>query len=390
MKESVFIKKYQDKWKDLENYLATHGKSDPDYLSTLYVQLTDDLSFAKTHYPDSKITIYLNQLSSKLHSEIYKNKKEDKKRIITFWTHEVPLLMYKYRNIFILSFIAFILSFGIGWISSENDPTFVRLIMGDAYVDMTIDNIEKGKPMDVYGKSNEEDMFLMICTNNIFVSFLFFVLGLFVGIGSLWKLVSTGIMVGSFMYIFKQNGVLSDALLSVWMHGTIEITVAVISCGAGMIMGTSMLFTGTYSRIESLKRGALDGIKIVLGMSPLFFIAAIIESYLTRHYNVSIYLSMGIILISAAFLISYFVVYPWYLGSRMKKLTTIDIGEQYNDYKIDLGIGIVLLVVILIVGFFTYKSMGLIFVYTGGIIFAIRKIMNALKQKKEFLLKHNQ
>lgn len=52
------------------------GKSVPDQLADAYTDLTADLAFAQTHFPTSRITIYLNNLASALHNEIYRNKRE--------------------------------------------------------------------------------------------------------------------------------------------------------------------------------------------------------------------------------------------------------------------------------------------------------------------------
>src|SRR5699024_5680020 len=122
-------------------------------------------------FPASRITIYLNNLASALHNEIYRNKREKWTRIITFWTKEVPATMYDARRELRLSFIIFLVSVLIGIISAANDPGFVRLILGNAYVDMTLDNIANGEPMAVYGGSSEVPMFLGITLNNVMVSF---------------------------------------------------------------------------------------------------------------------------------------------------------------------------------------------------------------------------
>jgi uncharacterized membrane protein SpoIIM required for sporulation len=310
MKEVHFLKKHQESWKSLEELLAKPGKKNPDQLSELYIQLTDDLSYSRTYFPDSKTTQYLNGLSAALHQEIYRNKREKSNRIIEFWKTELPLTVRKYHHILGLSFAVFFLSFAIGWISAENDQSFARLILGDRYVNMTEENIKKGKPMDVYGQIAEGPMFLYITFNNIYVSFLFYILGITFGIGTLWRLFSTGIMVGSFLHFFYQKNLLVDAMLAIWMHGTIEIAVAVIAGAAGLVLAQGIIFPGTYSRVEFMKRAAKDGLKIVIGLVPCFVIAGFIESFLTRHYNASPILSASVIVFSLAFVVTYFGVYP--------------------------------------------------------------------------------
>ncbi len=66
----------------------------------------------------------------------------------------------------------------IGVVSSAGDSGFVRLIMGDSYVNMTLENIDKGDPLAVYKQMNGVDMFLGITFNNIRVSFFAFMFGL--------------------------------------------------------------------------------------------------------------------------------------------------------------------------------------------------------------------
>ena len=96
---------------------------------------------------------------------------------------------------FLLIFVASAL---IGVLSAANDPDFVRLILGNGYVDMTLDNIANGEPMAVYNGSSEVPMFLGITLNNVMVSFNCFAMGLLTDFGTGYMLLSNGIMVRSF------------------------------------------------------------------------------------------------------------------------------------------------------------------------------------------------
>ena len=90
MKEVTFIRRNIEKWKEQEPLVEHESLMSPDQLAEAYTDLTADLAFAQTHFPTSRITIYLNNLASALHIEIYRNKREKWSRIITFWTREVP------------------------------------------------------------------------------------------------------------------------------------------------------------------------------------------------------------------------------------------------------------------------------------------------------------
>lgn len=90
MKEVTFIRQNIEKWKRAETMVEQAESLSPDELADAYTELTADLAFAQTHFPASRITIYLNNLASALHNRIYRNKREKWSRIITYWTREVP------------------------------------------------------------------------------------------------------------------------------------------------------------------------------------------------------------------------------------------------------------------------------------------------------------
>ncbi len=310
MRESAFVKANIGKWEEFESLIATKVKKDPDQLADLFIQLTDDLSYAKTHYPKSEVTQYLNNLSTKVHQYIYRNKKERSNRFVEFWKLELPLIFWQHRKEFLYSFLFFLGACIIGAFSAAHDDNFVRLILGDQYVNMTLNNIERGVPLGVYGEMAQTDMFVLITFNNIRVSFIAFALGIVASIGTVYALFNNGVMLGSFQYFFYSKGLLVTSLLTIWIHGTIEIISIIMAGGAGLIMGNSMLFPGTYTRIESLRRGALTGAKVVLGLVPLFIIAGFLESFVTRLFGMPDFVKALIIFGSLAFMIYYIILYP--------------------------------------------------------------------------------
>lgn len=316
MKEIVFLNKYKEKWEALDRDLSGGAHISADELSDLFIQLTDDLSYARTFYPESKTAQYLNELSIRVHREIYKNKKEKSSRLVSFWKTEVPLVMAKHRLNLLVSFLTFVLAAGIGWLSASKDSTYVTLMLGDTYVNETLENIRAGKPMDIYGNMDEAPMFVYIAANNIYVSFKYFIFGLLFSVGSLFFLFSEGMRIGAFFQLFYSKGVLGSALTAVWIHGTIEISVIIVACAAGVTLGNSIVFPGSYKRSVSFVNGMKDGIKMILGLVPCFIAAALLEGFVTRHYHVSTLLSLLIILGSLTSILWYFVFYPITLSRK--------------------------------------------------------------------------
>lgn len=319
MREATFVKQNKDKWLEFESVLTNKINIDPDLLSDLYIEVTDHLSYAKTFYKNSNTERYLNQLASKAHQHIYKTKKEPKNRLISFFKTEFPLLFYQHHKALLITFLTFLLFVIVGAFSAANEGDFVRSFLGDGYVNMTLENIEKGDPMGVYKKQGEFNMFLGITLNNIKVALFAFGYGIMLGIGTLYIMMQNGIMLGSFQYFFYEQDLLWESARTIWIHGTIEISVIVIAGCAGLVMGNGILFTGTLPRLESFKRGVINGLKILMSTIPFFIIAGFLEGFVTRHTEMPDWLAILIIGSSLALILFYYVIYPIRLHKASKQ-----------------------------------------------------------------------
>lgn len=312
MREALFVKQNSGKWKSYEQLQA----SSPDEVAERFIDITNDLAYAKTFYPKSKTTAYLNGLASVLHQSIYKNKKEDTNRFITFWKSELPVLFYTYRRQLLYALIFFVVSGAIGVLSAKYDDGFVRLIMGDSYVNMTNENIAKGDPFGVYKRQGPVSMFFLIAANNIYVSLLCFVSGVFLGIGPVFMLLRNGIMLGSFQYYFFSKGLGAASVLVIWIHGTLEISAIVMAGAAGLVLGHGLLFPKTYTRLQAFRNSAKDGTKIAIGIVPILIVAAFFEGFVTRYTQMPLWLSISILSGSLMFILWYVVIYPLQLNKR--------------------------------------------------------------------------
>jgi len=316
MREAAFVKQNKDKWLTFESVLSNNIAIQPDALSNLYIEVTDHLSYAKTFYPNSNTVLYLNDLASKAHQKIYKTKKESKNRLITFFTKECPLLFKLHHRELLIAFLVFSLFVIVGAFSAANEGDFVRAFLGDGYVNMTLDNIAKGDPMGVYKEQGEFNMFLGITLNNIKVALFAFAYGILLGIGSLYIMMQNGIMLGSFQYFFYEQGLLWESARTIWIHGTIEISVIIIAGCSGLVVGNGILFPETYTRLESFQRGIKNGLKILMSTIPFFIIAGFLEGFVTRHTEMPDWLAVLIITASLGLIIFYYVIYPIQLHKK--------------------------------------------------------------------------
>ncbi len=312
MTETQFIEENKKEWQELERLLERKDK-DPDKLHDLFVKISSDLAYASTFYPKRSVRAYLNQLTQQVFDSM-----EDKKTewnldgFKNFFGHILPAEMYRSRKVLLASFLIFSIAILIGIVSSANNPDFLGVVVGEGYVEMTKENINNGDPMAVYKHTEQSDMFFMITVNNIRVAFLCFILGIFGSLGTIILLFYNGIMLGSFQYFFYSKGLFVESFLTIWIHGTIEISAIIIAGAAGIVLGNGLLFPKTYSRATSLQISAKRAVRIIIGTVPLFVIAGFLESFVTRLTELPSFVKLLIILVSLSYILGMYVIYPWW------------------------------------------------------------------------------
>ncbi|WP_128330462.1 stage II sporulation protein M [Apibacter sp. HY039] len=319
MREAAFIKKNKERWSNFETALKNIKPLVPDELADLYLQVINDLSFSQTYYPKSKTTIYLNDLARKAHFSIYKNKKENSGRIIDFWKYELPFLFRGYQKDLLLSFIIFLVSVAIGFFSVYQNIDFTRIILGDNYVDTTIENIKNGDPAGIYHSSSAIEMFITITLNNIRVGFNAFVSGILTPAVPIALLFYNGVMLGAFDGFFIQHEVGIRANSIIWIHGVFEIFVIVVCGSAGIILGKSVLFPKTFSRLQSIKKGFYDGMKICFSTLPFFICAGFLESFVSRYSTMPLAVAFSIIIVSLCIIVFYYIIYPRQIEKKINQ-----------------------------------------------------------------------
>lgn len=338
MNESTFIEQNIEQWQELEDLLQ-RDQSDPIKLHDLFVKVSSDFAYARTYFPNRMVRVYLNELTQRVFDKIHKKRNRFELSALTgFYQNILPRDILRNKWALMISLIVFVVAIMIGWLSSSDDPDFLRSILGDSYVEMTEENIDQGDPMAVYKKAHQVDMFLGITVNNIRVAINAYVLGLFFSIGSIVILLFNGVMLGSFQQFFFSEGLLYTSTLTIWIHGTLEISAIIIAGGAGIILGQGALMPGTLRRWTSFRIKARQSLNILLSTIPLFIVAGFLEGFITRMTDWPNIAKLLIIGSSLVFVIYMYIVYP----IRRKPYVTID-EVDLDDLNPDLDQDIALL-----------------------------------------------
>lgn len=122
---------------------------------------------------------------------------------------------------------------------------------------------------------------LAIFLNNAFLSLLFLVLGLALGILPVLFIAFNGYIIGVIVYLIAQERGLLFILLGLLPHGILELPMVFLSAGIGLRLGYQV-FSALIGRPTQIKREFKEGLIFYFRwILPLLLVAAIIETFIT-------------------------------------------------------------------------------------------------------------
>lgn len=280
-----WLAKRKPQWQRLEQIVDRSGRSgvaglahdELQDLGVLYRQTASDLATVREDITSRALASYLNQLLARAHNLIYMGKRPKWNRIADFYLNTYPQI---FREIFPLVFVAallFIASGFAGALVTWRDPGFAHQILGPQMMEtierreMWTHSILAVKPMAASG----------IMTNNITVGFMMFAAGITAGIGTLWMVITNGLLMGVLAVATARAGMSMQLWDFVAPHGVLELPAIFIAAGAGLEVARGLLFPGIMARKESLMRAGNRGAKLLLGTIPLLIVAGVIEAFIS-------------------------------------------------------------------------------------------------------------
>ncbi|SDO90050.1 Uncharacterized membrane protein SpoIIM, required for sporulation [Paenibacillus sp. yr247] len=281
---SRFIREHKPQWTELEELLIQLSKRTSSLqaghvnrFTELYKVASAHLATLQTHLPADETTIYLNHLVSQAHNAMYKESNKSSTQLKEFFLHYFPSLIQA-RSLFIgFALILFLLGGLLGFLSVWNDPLNLSMIMPGAMAD----SIDPSKTAGSRGDLHSPLVSTAIMTNNIRVAVLAFISGMTLGLGTVYLMISNGLIVGALAAVFMQSGKSYVFWAYILPHGIIELTAIFIAGGAGLYMGYRFFVPGPYPRKLRFLESAKESAQLLIGTIPLFIIAGIIEGYIT-------------------------------------------------------------------------------------------------------------
>ncbi|HEX7294292.1 MAG TPA: stage II sporulation protein M [Pyrinomonadaceae bacterium] len=282
-----FINQRKNAWQRLEDLLKLLDtaslrrlrREEVRELGRIYRRTASDLAIARAESRDPRLINYLNSLVIRAHGRIYRAESHGWKRILEFFTRELPQTFRRTWRYTLLSFSIFMIFAIFGFIGTRIDPEFSELVGVDpAFREMAIET--KTHWWETLNNQNQIGASL-IMANNIQVTIYTFALGATFGIGTLYLLAMNGANIASVLALTYRAGFGNDLLTFMVGHGVIELSCIFIAGGAGLLIGSAMVMPGDMTRADALKTRGMEAVRLMMGVAVLLVVAGTIEGFIS-------------------------------------------------------------------------------------------------------------
>jgi uncharacterized membrane protein SpoIIM required for sporulation len=327
MKVVELLERRRPNWQELERMceqLQASGRAplSPQQVSrlgALYRAACADLALAYAHQLPQNTVQYLHRLVGRAHNQLYRSRRFE----LGKWTHmllfEVPKTIFHDRCVQVMFCVfwgLFILSAYLAY-SKGAWPDFAEQVLRAE----GIEGLEKMYENPIDGSRGGDMNMLMAgfyTQHNTGIGLQCFAWGLLVIPGMLVTMFNAISLGAAFGYMARPDVPQGDNFFHfVTAHGPFELTAIVLSAGAGLRLGLSWMVTRGLSRSSSLRRAGRKVMPIVGAAMVMFFMAALIEGFLSPS-GAPYWLKMMVALISSGLLAVYFIVlgFPSGIGQR--------------------------------------------------------------------------
>jgi uncharacterized membrane protein SpoIIM required for sporulation len=278
---SHFTAGRQATWTELErllersqgNGLRDFNTSDIEALGHAYRQVVSDLAIAQRDFPNDQLTLWLNGLAARAHLRLYRAPPPSWQRLGRFfWTDFARRFRAAGRYLLASALLLFVPAL-IAYVGALLNPMLREALVPDRLRAV----MEGGETWTQIAPVLRPAVATVIFTHNIQVALLAFAGGVLFGLGTVYVLISNGLILGGVLGAAHFYGVAPELWAFVSPHGFLELTCIVIAGAAGLMLGDALLRPGLRRRRDALARAARQALELVGGAAPVLVVAGIIE-----------------------------------------------------------------------------------------------------------------
>jgi uncharacterized membrane protein SpoIIM required for sporulation len=277
-------------WRELESLVERVQRSglralSPEELGrlpVLYRAVLSSLSVARAIALDAALLAYLDALAARAHVVLYGGREPFVDALARFWTRTFPRAVRTLRWHLAAAALLVLLGVGVAWRELGADASRFDDFVPLAYA--------QGRGPEATDEELREVLFhrqtaratllqfsTFLFTHNATIGLASLGVGFAAGIPVAYLLLSNGLVLGAFAWLYGRRGMGWEFWGWALPHGVTEISALLLCAAGGLCIGQALVFPGRRSRLASLQAaGSLAGV-VALGAVAMFFAAGLIE-----------------------------------------------------------------------------------------------------------------
>lgn len=279
----TFIAGRRDRWADLETAvkrarrgrLRTLPAAEIERFGILVRHVSSDLAIARRDFPDAQVTEYLNGLSARAHTLLYRGAPIRLSSIPRFYATGLPRTFRAAWPYVTASLLLLAIGFIAGWVAVDLRPDLRQSLVPQSL----FDQMARGQIQASVSDAPLAASFII--QNNIRVALICFAGGVLLGLPTALVLLANGWLLGTVAAAVHLGGYDLAFWSLIVPHGVIELSVIVIAGGAGLMVGATLLRPGRLRRGDALGRAARRAATLALGIAMLLIVAGTLEAFVS-------------------------------------------------------------------------------------------------------------
>ncbi len=282
----------QDVWHEYEALLdrarglglASLPDATVSRFASLYRLVSADLARVRTYGGSGALAYSLERLVAEGHNLFYRRTGSSWRALWEWLAAGFPRLVRTRRTVIA---IAATVLFGpalVTYATVRADPSVARRVLPTAMIVRAENAPARLRSGLGYIDAPSALMPLMssrIMTNNVQVTLFCFAGGVLAGLGSLILLALNGIYLGAMLGLYDAYGAGPLIWTFVAPHGVLELGAICISGGAGLWLGSGLLFPGRLGRFAAMAERAQEAVSLLAGTTLLLVLAGSVEAFVS-------------------------------------------------------------------------------------------------------------
>jgi uncharacterized membrane protein SpoIIM required for sporulation len=256
--------------------------SDDDILALplLYRTALSSLSVVRETSLDRALSTYLEQLCTRAYFQLYGVPTSFSRQVARFFASGWPRAVQSLWKETLFCAALFFVATVVGFVLVTHDPAWFYSIIpeGLAQGRDPSSSAEALREAIYHNQDKGLATFAMeLFTNNAEVSIFAFALGFAFAIPSLLLVLYQGLIMGAFIAVFYNKGLIVG--ISGWLtiHGTTEIFAIIIAGAAGVRIGMAVALPGSDARLDSAVRAGRSTGPAIAGVVCMLLVAGMLE-----------------------------------------------------------------------------------------------------------------